>query len=467
MNKAEKLYLLLSEKFKSKNRKSEKLNEKARKLMIQGGSHNLRLWHPYSFFVESAKGAVVKDIDGNEYIDYWQGHYANVLGHNPDLTNKACLAVHRKGCLHSGFEDEWQIRLAELILKTLGHNNWKIRFTTSGTLANTYACMLALSYTGKELILKVGGGWHGSTPYLLKGVKFYREKGFHQIESKGIPEELEKRILITRYNECEDLERVIKKFGDKIACFVLEPYIGAGGFIPADLEYLKLARKLTEEKGIVLIFDEVISGFRFCASPLHTLMGIEPDLATFGKVIGGGHAVSAVAGKKEMMELCSDDAPFEMKVKFEGGTYSSHMEYMVAGYTFIEYLSKNEKKIYPKIGRMAKKLRNEVERAFLKEGIPVKCSGHENDLILSSPFFTIHFFKEEPREIKSPEDVLNEDIVDLNLKEKILKLFLADRGIHVVHGGGAVSYAHKEIHIQRTIKAFEEFAGFLKENLYF
>ncbi|MGQ9618918.1 MAG: aspartate aminotransferase family protein [Candidatus Aminicenantia bacterium] len=457
----------LSEKFKAKTSKSLILNEKAKKYLVQGGSHTLRLWSPYNFIVKSAKGATVKDLDGNEYIDYWQGHYANILGHNPDILNKACYSKHEAGCLHSGFEDEWQIKLAELILKTLGHKGWKIRFTTSGTLANTYASMLALSYTGREMILKVGGGWHGASPYFLKGVKFYRRYGFEKVESSGIPEEFSNRILITRFNDPEDLESRIKKFGDKIACFIIEPYIGAGGFIPAEIEYLRIARKLTDERGIVLIFDEVISGFRFSANALHAYLNIEPDLAVFGKIIGGGHAVSAVAGKGEIMELCGDNAPSGKRVRFEGGTFSAHPEYMFAGYTLLDTLIKNEDKVYPSIGKLANKLRAGIEEVFKEEGIPFKFSGGTNKSIPLSPFFSPNFFKKDIREIKSPEDVMDEELVDLYLRESVLKLFLLNRGIHVIHGGGALSTAHTEEHVNQTIDAFKEFARALKKyNIY-
>ncbi len=465
MNKIDELERVLLEEFHRKNLKSKELAERARMFMVQGGSHNLRLWSPFRFIVDYAKGAIVRDVDGNEYIDYWQGHYANILGHNPDVLNEASISSHKKGCLHTGFEDEWEIKLAELILKALGHKNWKVRFTTSGTLANTYACMLAFSYTKRDMILKVGGGWHGSTPYLLKGVKFYRGKGFEGVESQGVSPEFGKKIIITRFNDPQDLEDKIKKFGDKIACFILEPFIGAGGFIPGDKEYLELARGLTEKKGIVLIFDEIISGFRFCASALHKKLNIEPDLATFGKIIGGGHAVSAVCGKEEIMELCSESAPSEERVKFEGGTYSSHPEYMMSGYTLLSYLIENEEKVYPHIGELGKILREGIDKAFEKENIPVKCSGGDRGDLFPSSFFMPNFFREETREIRSPEDVQNEEVVDLNLKEKILKIFLVNKGIHVIHGGGAISYAHENEHIERTISVFEEFAHLLRKYL--
>ena len=148
--------------------------------MVQGGSHTLRLWRPYPFIMAEAHGPYVYDVDGNAYIDYWQGHYANILGHNPAVLKKEFAAYDPEhGSLHTGFEGESQIRLAEILLRQLGYPDYKIRFTTSGTLATMSAVMLAQAVTGREKILKIGGGWHGASPYLLKGVKYDPDARIH------------------------------------------------------------------------------------------------------------------------------------------------------------------------------------------------------------------------------------------------------------------------------------------------
>ncbi|MCK7477427.1 MAG: aminotransferase class III-fold pyridoxal phosphate-dependent enzyme [Candidatus Moduliflexus flocculans] len=253
--------------------------------MIRGGSHSLRLLSPYPFFVKKASGPEVVDVDGNVFLDFWQGHYANILGHNPGFSDLETNGDEpAEESLHTGFEVETQVKLAELLLKQVGWKGHKVRFTTSGTLATMYAVMLAFGKTGRDEVLKIGGGWHGASPVLLKGIKFDPKLGFGRIESAGVPDAFARKIHTVRYNDSDDLARIFRKRGDKIACLILEPYLGAGGFLPATREFLQEARRLTARHGAVLIFDEIISGFRFAPTGVQRLAGIEPDVSTFGKV---------------------------------------------------------------------------------------------------------------------------------------------------------------------------------------
>ncbi len=255
--------------------------------MTEGGSHTLRLFKPYPIFLDGARGSRIRDIDGNEYIDYWQGHYANILGHDPSVINRG-LGRERGRLGHNGFESPYQIELAELILGSLGGGDYKVRFTTSGSLATMYSVMLAKGFTGRDLVLKIGGGWHGASPYLLKGVRYQKGPGYNGPDSAGVSDSILNKTMVGEFSDCEDLEKIMKRCGDRIACFIMEPFIGTGGFLPASLEYVKLARSLATRHGIVLVFDEIISGFRFCPSGVQTLYGTRPDLTVFGKIIGGG-----------------------------------------------------------------------------------------------------------------------------------------------------------------------------------
>ena len=152
-------------------------------------------------------------------------------------------------------------------------------------------------------------GWHGAQPWGLKGVDYDPPAhNFQHVDSEGISRALAENIIVVPYNDPARLEEIFKKRGDSIACFILEPFIGAGGFIPASPEYLKTARKLTEQYGALLIFDEIISGFRFRAGSAARFYGVQPDLSTFGKICGGGMPVSAVAGRKEVLDLCGKEA---------------------------------------------------------------------------------------------------------------------------------------------------------------
>lgn len=458
-----KLFAFLEEEYRKKTRKSYELFQQASRVMVRGGSHTLRLWKPYPFFLTSASGSTVEDADGNRYVDYWQGHYANILGHNPELIRKKLLPYVRRGTFHTGFEGSVQLELAEKILSRLEESGLRIRFTTSGTLASTFAVMLAMGYTGRDYVLKVGGGWHGSSPYLLKGVKYHPGRGFNLPDSAGLPPEFSQKIIITRFNDTEQLVEKFKKYGSRLACFIVEPFIGVGGFLFSSREYLETARDLCDRYGVVLIFDEIISGFRFAATGLQKLYGLSPDLSLFGKLIGGGQAVAAVVGRRKIMEGC-EKAGKDGRVLFEGGTFSAHEEYLRAGLVMLDYLEKNESKIYPRIGRLAEELRQGVEKAFQEEGLRVVCTGRPNEVVGFSSFFMVNFPKKE-FDYRYPEDVWNPDRSDVLLREEALKLALLLHGVHVVHGGGCLSTAHTPEEVKRTIEAYAQVARTFKRFL--
>ncbi len=458
------LLSVLEERYRERTRKSLAIHERARKVMVRGGSHTLRLWHPFPLSMSRARGPLIWDADGNAYIDYWQGHYANILGHNPALINDALRAVHERGSLHTGFEETTQIELAELIIRQLGDPDSRVRFTTSGTLATMYAVMVAEAYTGRDLVLKVGGGWHGASPCLLKGVSYDKDEGFDHADSAGVPRDLTRKTLITRFDDLDDLGRILKSKGDRIACFILEPFLGAGGFLPTSKAYLEEARRLTERRGIVLIFDEIVSGFRFCPSGVQTLYGVRPDLSAFGKLIGGGHAVAAVAGREEIMSVCEQPSAGGRRAFFEGGTFSAHAEYMAAGLAMLKHLIAQAGEIFPHLARLGDRLRRGIEAAFGQSEITAICTGDGNEVVPGSSLFFIHFPGKKGAR-RNPEDLLNRAISDLDLRERILKLALLNEGVHVMHGGGAVSTAHGDEDIQKTIDACAEVGRLFKKYL--
>jgi len=446
----------LIENYKLKHRKSEERFKKANQFQIKGGSHNIRLFAPFPFYDVHSNGSKVTDIDGNTYIDFWQGHFGNVLGHNPRVVLDVLLDYFQQGQgLATGFPSHYQKELAELILKRIGGD--KIRFTTSGTLSTMYAILLAKAFTKRELVMKVGGGWHGAQPFVLKGISVYKN-GLNQIESAGLSSELDSTTIMTKFNDVEDLKEKFNTFGERTACLIIEPFIGAGGFIFAQKEYLKKARELTNQYNAVLIFDEVVSGFRFHAGGVQSLYGIKPDLSVFGKAIGGGMPVSAVAGKGELMELCNPEIGFERIVKFEGGTFSAHPASMLAGVTFLKYLIEHEKEIYPKIGLLGAKVRKEIEEIFSTYGFFVKCTGGDDTITKNSSIVGVHFVKKNVERIIYPEEVWNPEVCDFELREKIFKLSMLDEGFYIFHGYGAISAAHTEDEIQASLDAVERIA---------
>ena len=438
------------------HKKSEAFFQRASQFQIRGGSHNLRLFAPFPFYDAFCRGSSVTDIDGNAYVDFWQGHFANIMGHNPPFILDALNEYYKQGNgLTTGFPGVLQSELAELLLSRLSAE--KIRFSTSGTLVTMYAVMLSKAKTNRDLVIKVGGGWHGSQPYALKGISVY-EKGFTEVESAGLPSGMDEMILITRFNDEEDLEEKFRIYGERTACLILEPFIGAGGFIFGRKNYIRKARQLCDQYGSLLILDEVISGFRFHAGALQNLYDVKPDLTVFGKAIGGGMPLSAIAGDDEIMSLCGPAVKKEVKVKVEGGTFSAHPASMLAGLTFIKYLLDHEEDIYPRIGHLGEKVRREIENIFATHGFNVRCTGDGNSVAKNSSVAGVHFLHSTCDRIESPEQVWNPDVCDIEMREKIFKLAMIQQGFNVFHGYGSISVAHTEEEIQASLVAVERIA---------
>jgi glutamate-1-semialdehyde 2,1-aminomutase len=426
--------------------RSRALNERALQTLVDGGSHTLRLRQPFPPRIVSAQGAWVTDEDGHEILDFWQGHLTNILGHNPPLLTSVLARAWQSGSgLQTGFTDRLQIETAELLCQQTGSE--RVRFTTSGTLATMYAILLARAYTGRTLVMKVGAGWHGAQPWALKGVGFDPDggDGFQKVESEGVPVSVTDKVIVSDYNDPQRLRDHFREYGDQLACFIVEPFLGAGGYVPATREYLQTARDLTERYGAVLIFDEVISAFRFRAGSVAELYGIRPDLATYGKIIGGGMPVAAVAGRATIMELVGRTAGF--KVRFSGGTYSAHPASLLAAKTLMAHLVAQEKEIYPTLASLGAEARRAIEAAFADEGIYACCTGQSDDVLPGSSMFMVHFPYRTDACLEGPQDWHNPGVCDIALRKLVVDLALLLEDLFLMRGHGAVSTAHTPAHI--------------------
>jgi glutamate-1-semialdehyde 2,1-aminomutase len=349
--------------------------------------------------------------------------------------------------------DELAYDLASLICEQTGAE--RVRLTTSGSLSTMYALMLARSYTGRNMLVKVGGGWHGAQPWGLIGVS-YGEQGYQAAESEGLPHNTRSEVIVTRFNDTEGLEKTFAQHGDQIACFIVEPVIGAGGSIPADPEYLELARQLTTKHGALLILDEVIAGFRFRAGNVGQMYGIQPDLTTLGKIVGGGMPVAAVAGRAEVMTIAGREGG--RRVRFDGGTYSAHPASMLAGKVMISHLVENEAQIYSRLGEMGQQVRTRLEEIFGQRGILVRCTGYPNEAIGGSSLAAIHFPVRTDVEIDSPDTAADPNCCLIDVREHLFKLAMMLRDVYVMHGVGALSTAHTERDLERFYQACDQVA---------
>jgi glutamate-1-semialdehyde 2,1-aminomutase len=431
---------------------SQALDKEARKYLIDGGSHTLRLVPPFPPRITAAHGAFIEDEDGHRILDLWQGHFANILGHNPEVVTSVLATSLENGFgLQTGFADRLQVEVAEILCQRTGTE--RVRFTTSGALATMYSIMLSRAFTDRTLVMKVGGGWHGAQPWALKGIGFSAENGagFQKVESDGVPAAVTDKVIVTAFNDLEQLHDHFRTYGAQLACFIVEPFLGIGGFVPATTEYLNAARELTQKHGVVLIFDEVIAGFRFRAGSTGQLYGIQPDLSTFGKIVGGGMPLSAVAGRADILELAGREA--RTPVKFSGGTYSAHPASLIAAKECMRYLIAHEDEIYPRLAEVGDRLRQGLEHAFAEEGIHARCMGNGNRTLHGSSLFYLHFPFDENAQLDGPKDWFDPAICDLALSQRVLDLALLLEDVFVLRSHGGVTFAHSEEDIDLFIEA--------------
>ncbi|MFZ0404362.1 MAG: aminotransferase class III-fold pyridoxal phosphate-dependent enzyme, partial [Nitrososphaeraceae archaeon] len=275
---------------------SEPLFERA-KLRIPGGVNSpVRSYDPYPLFVSSGKGSKIVTCDHDTLLDYCMGYGAVILGHAyTEIIDSIKLQLD-KGTLYC-MPTEQEVELAELLCKTIP-NTEMVRIMTTGSEATMHAIRLAKSFTSKKKIVKFDGGYHGSYDDVLVNA------GSGAAESSPVEDilfESTKNTLVIPYNDLTALEELVKIHSD-IACLIVEPILANMGLITPKQDFLNRIRRITEENGILLIFDEIVTGFRLSIGGASEYFGIRPDISTFGKALGNGFPLSAVSGRKAILE---------------------------------------------------------------------------------------------------------------------------------------------------------------------
>ncbi len=441
----------LGEEFARRFPRSKAHYERHTGALLDHTSHAMRWVAPFMPVVRLAAGAVVEDLDGHRILDYWQGHFTNVLGHNPAPIREALSrTLAAGGGLQSGMVHELEAELAATICRLTG--NETLRFTTSGSLGTFYAAVLARAFTGRDRVLKVSGGWHGSQPFGLKGVS-PRGSSFEHLESEGLSAQTGEEVVLTRFNDPDDLRGKFHELGDRIACLLVEPILGAAGGLVATVEYMEEARRLTERHGALLVADEIITGFRFRPGDLSSLYGVKPDVMILGKVMGGGMPVAAVAGRRDVLSLGTRDCA---RVKFEGGTYSAHELGLVAARAMISHLEERQAEIYPRLARAGERLRAGLERVAAQAGVSVHLLGQTPAGFPGSSLVCMHLGREATAKPSCPEELAERR--SPRVTERLLKATLLLENLSTRSGMGAVSTAHSDGDLEQTLESVR--AGF-------
>jgi len=318
--------------------KSENLFEGAKKLMPGGVNSPVRAFTPYPFFTSCAKGSKIIDVDGNEYIDYCLAYGPLILGHSHPVVVKAVMEQLNKGTMY-GTPTEKELELAKLVCENVPAANM-IRLVNTGTEATMSAIRAARGYTGRKEIIKFEGCYHGAHDcVLVKAGSGATTFGIP--DSLGVPEETTQNTIVLPYNDIDGFRHTVKREKGRIAAVIVEPVVGNAGVILPKDGYLETLRELTEDNGIVLIFDEVITGFRLAFGGAQECFGVTPDMVTLGKIMGGGFPIGAYGGRKEIMEMVAPAG----KV-YQAGTFSGNPISVVAGLATLTYIKSKGEAFY-------------------------------------------------------------------------------------------------------------------------
>lgn len=421
-----------------KTKKSKKLYQKALSLMPGGVNSPVRAFKAVGgnpIFIAKAKGAKIYDVDGNKYIDYVLSWGPLILGHAYPTVVKALKKAVEKGTSY-GAPTSGEIELAKLIMKAFPSIE-KIRMVNSGTEATMSAIRVARGFTKRNKVIKFEGCYHGHVDGLLVSAGSGGAT-FGVPDSLGVPQSYISETLVLPFNDTETLKKTLKDYHKDIACVIVEPVVGNMGCILPKEEFLRTLREETEKYGIVLIFDEVMTGFRLCFGGAQNYYGIIPDLTCLGKVIGGGLPVGAYGGKREIMTMVSPEGGV-----YQAGTLSGNPLAMIAGVETLKVLSKPN--TYKKLEKIMAQLEEGLKDAAKMAKAKVK-------FYRAGTMFCTYFTETEVTDAKTAKT---------SDTERFKKFFwqMLKKGVYIAPSqfeAGFISLSHTEKDIEKTIKAAYE-----------
>jgi len=425
----------LTERYLSMTAGSKKLYERAEKVLPAGVSYFIRFIEPYPFYTARAKGSKLYDVDGNTYIDFWMGHYALILGHSPPEVIREVRRQLDKGA-HYGTAHELEIALAEQVVKMVSSVQM-VRFTNSGTEASMYATRLVRTVTKRDCIGKFEGGWHGGYDPLHVAVKH----PFDVPESNGLTKGALQDTIVLPFNRIEPVRKILKK--EKLAAVFIEPLLGSGGCIPAEIDFLKELRELCTESGTLLVFDEIITGFRLAPGGAQQFFGVRPDVTIFGKILGGGFPIGAIAASREIMEHMNPLMYKRPKFSFHGGTFCANPITMTAGLTTLKRLQ--DGKLINQLNKEGDYMRKQLRDVFERKDIDFQITG-------AGSLWHTHFTKERIVDSKAAARADREKLTRYHMH-------LVENGVFFLpRKAGALSIAHSRNDLQKLISETERFA---------
>ncbi|MFP6723670.1 MAG: aspartate aminotransferase family protein [Candidatus Poribacteria bacterium] len=420
----------------------KEFSQRANQFFPDGVTHDSRHTHPFPIYIDHAQGSKKWGVNGKEFIDYWSGHGALLLGHNPPRIVEAVTNQMQRGT-HYGACHPLELEWADLIINLIPSAE-KIRFTSSGTEATLMAVRLSRTFTGRNKVLKFAGHYHGWHDAIIPGANPPYDMLIPGVLS---PE----TTLISPPNDIDVVENYLMNDSD-IACVILEPTGASFGEIPTNGEFLTQLRNLTREYGVMLIFDEVITGFRVSPGGAQGYYDVDPDLTTLAKIMAGGLPGGAVAGKTEIVDLISIEKHPKSKKMPHPGTFNANPLSAAAGIQMLKIAKTGQPQT--EANQVAKILRHGINQIFDQHGLDWACYGEFSGFKIllghgdkTLPAVDFDAYQCHYRRLKGAS---NPDLV------KTLRCGLLLNGIDMTSGGGMTTAVHTETDIQQTISAFDQ-----------
>jgi glutamate-1-semialdehyde 2,1-aminomutase len=410
---------------------SKSLFDRAQRVIPSGVNSPVRYYDPFPFFAVSGKGSTMRTADNETYIDYCMGYGALLLGHSYSTVTESVKSRIDDGSLFCVPTEE-EIQLAELISKAVQCAEM-IRLVNTGMEATMNAIKLARAFTKKKKVVKFDGCYHGAYDYVLP------KPGVYASISDGIINEASSQTLVLPYNDSETLEQVVKE-DDDVGCVIVEPVAANMGLVLPEKQYLNEIRRITRQNDIVLIFDEVVTGFRLALGGAGEFFGIKPDLATFAKAMGNGFPIAAIAGKREIMQQLSPSG----KV-YQASTYAGNPACVSASIATIEVLGKAKNEIYPKVARTCDNIVSGIKDAL--KDFKLDCT--INNI---GSMFQLFFTDEKVKNAISANK--SDPIMFRKLFDELLKrgVFIPPSRLETCF----ISYSHSEDDADKTVESYYE-----------
>ncbi len=425
--------MTIHETFRAKHPKSAALAERARAAIPGGITHDIRHLKPFGVYVDRAAGTRKWDVDGHEYIDYWMGHGALFLGHCHPAVVKAVQAQVARGT-HLGACHELEVRWAELV-NQLVPSAELTRFTMSGTEATHLALRIARAFTGRSRILKFPGHFHGWHDGVAIGVNPPYEVPL----SSGVPGATLDQVITCPPNDIKAVDTVLER-GD-VAAVILEPAGGQSGTTPTIPGYLQELRALTQRHGVLLIFDEVITGFRYAPGGAQEYFGVTPDITTLAKIVAGGLPGGAVCGRRDVLSMLAyrGDATWDRAERVaHAGTFNANPISASAAIATLEQIG--DASLQARTNKLGEELRRGLTEAMKRAGTPGTCYGEASIYHVS--------FEGKP-------GLAGFDRPRKGDHYHLLRCAILNEGVDCSMNHGWVSAVHTEEDIERTIRAYD------------